>query len=232
MKENSNRIRLNFSFNVRVNSLLEWRRVAKTILEQCYDVDKKAFIVPWDESKMDGGRGITLEIVNNRMTMRDSEIAKYFNPNGNMIPGKVYYQARVCITTDLDKDLFIDKWNSNKRDRKENGLEVLNIGLANMQNSPDSFLIGIAVGSSEDQDTKILNAELEKVTGIKGIEVSQVTNDFWDNANKRAKATGANESSRHFLRCKYAWAPSALAICVPKIHMVGSARKIKSTPSL
>jgi len=102
-----------------------------------------------------------------------------------------------------------------------------------MQNSADSFLIGIAAGSSEDQDTKILNEELEKVTGIKGIEVSfqnfyqsGITNDFWDNANKRAKATGANESSRDFLRCKYAWAPSALAIFVPKIHMVGSARKI------
>lgn len=233
VKTNGNRIRLNFSFNVRVNSVSEWRRVARTILEQSYDVDKKAFIVPWDENKMQGGHGITLEIINNKTTMRDSEIARYFNANGNMIPGKVYYQAGVHITTDLDKDTFIDRWNSNKRDRKENGLGVINIGLANMQNSADSYLIGIAVGSSEDQDTKILNEQLEIVTGVKGIEVSfqnfyqaGLTNEFWDNANKKAKATGAKETSREFLRCKYGWAPSALAIFVPKIHMVGSARKV------
>lgn len=132
MNQNSNCIRFNFSFNVRNNSISEWRRVATILLEQCSDVDKKAFIVPWDDNKVPGTQGMTLEMVTNRLTMRDGAIAKYFNANGNMIPGKVYYQAGVCISTNLEKDFFIDRWNSNKRDRKERGLEVLNIGLANM----------------------------------------------------------------------------------------------------
>jgi len=231
--KNANQIRFNFSFKVRINSASEWRRVAKTILEQSYEVDRKSFILPWDENRVEGGQGITLEMVTNKLTMRDSDIAKYFNSNGNMIPGKVYYQAGVQISTDLEKDVFVDKWNNNKRDRKERGLDALNIGLANMQNSAESFLIGIAVGSSEDQDALILNKELERVTGIKGIEVSYqnffqagITNEFWDNANNKAKATGAKETSRDFLRCKYGWAPNALAVYVPAIHMVASARKI------
>jgi hypothetical protein len=230
--QNSNQIRFNFSFNVRVNSPSEWRRVAKILLEQSYEVDNKAVILPWDDTKVENGQGMTLEMVSNKLTMRDSLIAKYFNARGNMIPGKIYYQAGVRISTELQTNIFIDKWNGNKRDRKERGLEVLNIGLANMQNSVDSYLIGIAVGSSEDQDTTILNKKLEEATGIKGIEVSYqnfyqagITNEFWDIANKKAKATGAHDMSREFLRCKYGWAPSALCVYVPKIYMVAKARQ-------
>jgi hypothetical protein len=233
MKQNQNQIRFNFSFNVRVNSPSEWRRVAKILLEQSQEIDRKSYILPWDDSKVENYQGITLDMVTNKLTMRDSMIAKYFNARGNMIPGKVYYQAGVRFSTETDINQFIDQWNRNKRDRKERGLEVINIGHANMQNSADSFLIGIAVGSSEDQDTTILNKELETATGISGIEVSYqnfyqagITNEFWDIANKKAKATGAHEMSRDYLRCKYSWAPSALAVFVPKIHMVAQARKI------
>jgi hypothetical protein len=233
MKQNSNKIHLNFSFNVRVNNPSEWQRVAKILLEQSYEIDKKSFILPWDDDKVETVQGITLEMVSNRLTIRDSVIAKYFNAKGNMIPGKVYYQAGVCFSTEVETQVFIDQWNSNKRDRKERGLEVLNIGRANMQYSPESYLIGIAVGSSEDQDTTILNRELATFTGIPGIEVSYqnfyqagITNEFWDIANKKAKATGANENSREYLKCKYSWAPNALAVFVPKLQMVARARKI------
>jgi hypothetical protein len=150
-------------------------------------------------------------------------IAKYFNAKGNMLR----------ISMELNANTFLDKWNGNKRDRKEQGLEVLNISLATMQNSVESYLIGIAVGSSEDQDTTILNHRLAEVTGIQGIEVSYqnfyqagITNEFWDIANKKAKATGAHEMSRDYLHGKYSWAPSALAVYVPKIHMVAQVRKI------
>lgn len=85
-------------------------------------MDKKAYIVPWDDNKVSGSQDMTLNMVNNKLTMKDSVIAKYFNANGNMIPGKVYYQAGVHISTDLDKGIFIDRWNSNKHDRKEIGL--------------------------------------------------------------------------------------------------------------
>jgi hypothetical protein len=154
---NAHQIRFNFSFNVRVNSISEWRRVARILLEQCYEIDSKAFILPWNENKIEGSQGMTLEMVTNKLTMRDSMIARYFNANGNMIPGKVYYQAGVRISTELEKRMLIDCWKSRKRDRKERGLDVINIGVAYMQNSEESFVIGIAVGSSEDQDTTILN---------------------------------------------------------------------------
>lgn len=44
---NSNQIRFNFSFNVRVNNPSEWRRVAKILLEQSYEIDRKSFILPF-----------------------------------------------------------------------------------------------------------------------------------------------------------------------------------------
>lgn len=107
---NANQIRLTFSFHVRANSPSEWRQVAKILLDQSYEIDKKACIVPWDEEKAQTTQGITMEMLSNPLTMRDSMISKYFNAKGNMIPGKIYYQAGVRISTELETNVFIETW--------------------------------------------------------------------------------------------------------------------------
>jgi hypothetical protein len=102
-----------------------------------------------------------------------------------------------------------------------------------MQKSHKAFLIGIAAGSTEEQDCMLLNERLPKVTGIKGIEVSfqnvnqnGITQEFWKVANKKAEAISQNKNSRTYLQCKYRWAPNALAVYVPSADLVASARKI------
>ena len=58
--------------------------------------------------------------------------------------------------------------------------------LAEMQNSPTSYLVGMAAGSTEDMDYDAINEGLESIVGIKGIEVSYqnlyqpgITPEFW-----------------------------------------------------
>lgn len=103
---------------------------------------------------------------------------------------------------------------------------------APMQKSQEAYIIGIAAGSSEDQDIELINNKLEEVTGIQGIEVSfqninqpGITNDFWAIANQKAEASMSPKFSREYLRCKYRWAPNAVAIYVPNASMVAGARK-------
>jgi hypothetical protein len=102
-----------------------------------------------------------------------------------------------------------------------------------MQTSPTAYIIGIAVGSTENQDVELLNQRLEKFTGIKGIEMSYqnihqsgITPEFWKLANSKAAKNNPDKMSKEYLRTKYSWAPNGLAVYVPKREMVNVARKI------
>lgn len=100
-----------------------------------------------------------------------------------------------------------------------------------MQRSPTSYLIGIAAGSTEEQDCKIINSKLEQLTGIQGIEVSfqnislaDITSHYWTKANSLATAANSNKASRAHQECKYKWAPNALAVYIPSADKAEEAR--------
>jgi hypothetical protein len=110
---------------------------------------------------------------------------------------------------------------------------ALTINLAPMQKSNNSYIIGIAVGSSENQDYEVLNDKLQEATGIAGIEVSfqnvnqaGISQEFWKIANSKANKVNRDKASRDHLRTKYLWAPNALAVYVPNKEAVTIARKI------
>jgi hypothetical protein len=133
----------------------------------------------------------------------------------------------------MEKYEFLNRWNIQKREYKEMKRVALTINLAPTQKSTKAYIIGIAVGSTENQDFEILNEKLEKDTGIKGVEVSYqnvnqrgISPDFWKIANSKASQASRDKYSRDHLKTKYLWAPSALAVYVPQKEAVSLARKI------
>jgi len=230
---NAYNIRITTSFTPRTASnSSEYKRLAREILEYAEEIDPKVVLLPWKENNDCGP--INREDLTNPANLNDT-IWYYFDKPSyvTLQPGSPAYKIGVHLSVNYDKHEFLDKWNIMKREFKNNHKLVYTINLAPMQKSDKAFIIGIAVGSTEDQDYTLLNERLEKETGIKGIEVSYqsinqagITQEFWKIANRKAEQTRADKSTREYLRTKFLWAPSALAVYVPTKEMVNMARKI------
>lgn len=189
-------------------------------------------MLPWNEHS--GLGPIQEEDLVNPKNYMDT-IKHYFHKPTyiTMLPGTPAYGIGVRFSVNSDKYEFLNKWNMKKREYKLNNRAAYTITLAPMQNSPTAFIIGIAVGSSENQDFELLNDRLEQATGIKGIEVSYqnihqsgITPEFWKMANNKASKSNSDRMSKEYLRTKYSWAPNGLAVYVPRREMVNAARKI------
>jgi len=72
----------------------------------------------------------------------------------------------------LSKEIFINKWNSNKRSVILDRDEWTPMYLAELQASPTAFLVGAAAGSTEDQDLTGISDFLHKITKVRGIGIS------------------------------------------------------------
>jgi hypothetical protein len=230
---NLNSIRMTTSFTPRVGGNSDFKRVAKELLNYAMEFDPDVLLLPWDDKNATHGP-ISVQDLANPNTMVEA-IKYYFNKPTyvNLQPGIPAYGIGVRFTTDLEKYEFINKWNLQKREYKQQNRVAYTVTLAATQKSTKAFIIGIAVGSSEDQDFELLNARLEKETGIKGIEVSYqninqigITQEFWKLANSKASKVNSDKMSRDHLRMKYLWAPNALAIYVPSREEIAAARKI------
>jgi hypothetical protein len=189
-------------------------------------------LLPWDDHS--GLGPINGDDLANPRNFTDT-IKHYFDKPAYVTiqPGNPAYGIGIRFSVDSPKYEFINKWNIRKREYKLNNRAAYTISLAPMQNSPSAFIIGIAVGSTENQDIELLNQKLERESGIKGIEMSYqnihqtgITPEFWKLANTKAAKISSDKMSRDFLRTKYLWAPNALALYVPKREMVNAARKI------
>lgn len=196
------------------------------------EFDPEVLLLPWDDEQ--GCGPISVNDLANPSTMFDV-IKYYFDKPSyvNLQPGIPAYGIGVRFSTNLKKYEFLNKWNIQKRDFKQQNKVAYTITFAATQKSTKAFIIGIAVGSSEDQDFELLNSRLEVDTGIKGIEVSfqninqiGITQEFWKMANSKATKVNNDKMSRDHLRTKYLWAPNALAIYVPDKDRVSIARKI------
>jgi hypothetical protein len=123
------------------------------------------------------------------------DIMKYYfdkPPYANWMPGVPIYGIGSRFSTNLEKIEFINRWNIQKKKYKELTKVALTINLAPMQKSNRAFIIGIAVGSSENQDYEVLNRKLQEDTGIEGIKVSfqnvnqsGISQEFWKIANSK-----------------------------------------------
>lgn len=229
---NLNSIRVTTSFTPRTSGAGDYKRVAKELLTYASEIDPSVLLLPWEDSF--GGGPISLNDLGNPHTMLDV-IKHYFDkpPYVNWQPGTPVYGIGIRFSTDLAKHEFMDMWNIKKREFIQQNKTAYTINLAPMQKSSKAYVIGIAVGSTEDQDYEILNDKLAKEIGIPGIETSfqninqiGITQDFWKIANTKAKLANPDKLSREHLRTKYLWArPNALAIYVPHKEQVNIARK-------
>lgn len=201
------------------------------MLDYASEFNSKVLMLPWDDKS--GLGPISLEDLANPKMMHDV-IKHYFDKPmySNWQPGVPIYGMGFRFSTNIEKYEFLNRWNMQKRVYKEMKRVALTINLAPMQNSTKAYIIGIAVGSTENQNFETLNKRLEKDTGIKGIEVSYqnvnqrgISQDFWKIANSKANKTNADKFSREHLRTKYLWAPNALVVYVPNREVVSLAWK-------
>lgn len=230
--ENKNSIRVTMSFTPRTAGSGEITRIVREVLSFGKEIDEHILLLPWSPQTDHGP--INCDDISNPRNLGEN-IRKYmYKPQYiNFQPGSPVYGIGLQFSTDLEKHIFMSKWNLKKQEYKQNNRAAYSIALAPMQNSPGAFIIGIAVGSTEKQDYEILNKKLAAETGIEGIEVSfqnitqaGVTQEFWKLANDRAMSVNSDKYSRDHLREKYRWAPNALAVYVPRKELVTPARKI------
>lgn len=222
---NKNDIRITTSFTPRTAGTGDFRRVAQEILRYASQFDTRVLLLPWDINSDLGP--IHVDDLQNPHAFNDV-IKFYVNkpPYVNWQPGVPVYGIGLRVSTDLGKYEFMNRWNIQKR-------VALSINFAPVQKSNKAFIIGIAVGSSENQDYDVLNEKLQDATGIKGIEVSfqninqaGISQEFWKIANSKANKANKDKLSREHLRTKYRWAPNALAVYVPTKEAVNMAQKI------
>jgi hypothetical protein len=230
--KNEHSIRINLSFTPRTAGSGEYMRIANEILSFGKEIDDNILILPWCEHQDIGP--INSDDLANPKNLGNT-IKKYFDkpPHVNWQPGSPVYGIGMQLSTKLKRHEFMDRWNLKKQEYKQNNRAAHSISLAPVQKSSSAYIIGIAVGSTEKQDTENLNARLGEATGIEGIEASfqsinqfGVTQEFWKLANDKASAINKDKFSRAHLREKYKWAPNALAIYVPKKELVSKARKL------
>jgi hypothetical protein len=229
---NTNSISVTTSFTPRLSGAGEYKRVAKELLAYAKEIAPEVMMLPWNDHS--GLGPIKEEDLANPKNYTDT-IRHYFDKPSyvTMQPGTPAYGIGVRFSVNCNKYEFLNKWNIKKREYKVNNRAAYTITLAPMQASPTAFIIGLAVGSTENQDVELLNERLQKATGIKGIEVSYqnihqsgITPEFWKLANSKAAKSNADKMSKEYLRTKYLWAPNGLAVYVPKREMVSVARKI------
>ena len=144
--------------------------------------------------------------------------------------------------TKLSLDVFINRWNMKKRVVQEAKAEFTPMYMAELQKSPNAYLVGVAAGSTEDQDLTGVSDYLAKITGIAGIGISyqniqqpDITSEFWNKAKVKMEQTRSEleqagvtlqERGRKALRMKYKCAPSGACIYVPDRASVRVARSI------
>jgi hypothetical protein len=163
-RSNNNQIRVTASFTPRTSGTGDYKRIIKELLDYASEFDSNVLMLPWDDKS--GLGPISPDDLANPKTMHDV-IKHYFDKPmySNWQPGVPIYGVGFRFSTDMEKYEFLNRWNMQKRVYKEMKRVALTINLAPMQKSPNAYIIGIAVGSTENQNFETLNKRLEKDTG-------------------------------------------------------------------
>ena len=131
------------------------------------------------------------------------------------------FKWRVKATFDMDQETLLKTWS--RMDSRRFFVTDFPVQAENC------WQVGFCMGSTEGQVVTRINAELETVTGIKGIKASwqnvwqkDVTPSLWKEAKKKATdQSGVINNS-----VKHQWSPSALVIFVTRREDLKPARKV------
>jgi type II secretory pathway pseudopilin PulG len=218
-KGNKNSIWVTTSFAPRSIGYGDYIRVTKNVLEYAREFDSKVMLLPWDDKSNMGP--INYDDFANVKNTAD-RIKYYFNKPAyiNLQQGTPVYGIGICFSTDMEKYEFYNRWNLQKSVYKQNKRLAYSINLSATQKTSTAFIIGIAVGSTEDQDFGGIEVSFQNVNQV------GVTQEFWKIANQKVKEANTDKLSRDHLRMKYRWAPNAIAVFVPNKESVNAARKI------
>ena len=234
-KENC--IRLRFMFNAKKSGdKPQVLQLLTSLMEIANMIDEEAMIMPWDEKGFDNGP-IDKNDVIYQTKLSVSDAKRYLDlpidvQRTGFTSGKTEYGLGVRITTSLTARIFKNSWDLTKKDRIQKGKQFIAVKLAELQHSPNAFLVGVVAGSTEGMEIDSINKGLEKEIDIKGIGASYqqfhqsgITPAMWKEANQKAEQVSDDKKSRAYIRAKYAWAPEGLCIYVDSKKKVTEARK-------
>ena len=234
-KENC--MRLRFMFNSKkTGDKPQVLHLLTSLMEIANMVDEEAMIMPWNEIGFDNGPIDKNDVIyQNKLSINEAK--RYLDlpmdvQRTGFTSGKTEYGLGVRITTSLTERIFKNSWDLTKKDRIQNGKKFIAVKLAELQHSPNAFLVGVVAGSTEGMEIDSINKGLEKETDIKGIGVSYqqfhqpgITPSMWKEANQKAEQVSNDKKSRAFIRAKYSWAPEGLCVYVDSKQKVTEARK-------
>ena len=131
------------------------------------------------------------------------------------------FKWRIKATFDLDPELLIKTWS--RMDSRRFYMTDFPVQAENC------WQVGFCMGSTEGQIVTKINAKLEELTGIKGIQASwqniwqkEVTPNLWKEAKKKATDNSGTVNNS----IKHKWSPSALSIFVTRREDLKPARKV------
>ena len=234
-KENC--IRLRFIFNSKkTGDKPQILQLLTSLMEIANMIDEEAMIMPWDEIGFDNGPIDKNDVIyQNKLSISDAK--RYLDlpidvQRTGFTSGKTEYGLGVRITTSLTARIFKNSWDLTKKDRIQKGKKFIAVKLAELQHSPNAFLVGVVAGSTEGMEIDSINKGLENETDIKGIGASYqqfhqpgITPAMWKEANQKAEQVSNDKKSRAYIRAKYSWAPEGLCIYVDSKKKVTEARK-------
>ena len=205
------------------------------LVETARQADKESMIMPWEDTTDDLGP-LNLQDFTYANKVSIGDMKKYLDlpfdvKTQGFTPGRMEYQLGVRFTTTMETRTFKNAWDLQKRDRIAANKKFIAVELAEHQESPRAYLIGVAAGSTESMEFKSINEGLSKATGITGIAVNYqtfhqvgITKSMWDIAYKKADKASTDKKSRAYNKTKYAWAPQGLCVYVTDKSLEKSAR--------
>ena len=223
-----NMVRLRFRYSAPKESNQTKAPIAEltyNLVEIAKQVDSESMIMPWEDTTDNLGP-LNLQDFNyaNKVTIGDMK--KYLDlpfdvKTQGFTPGRMEYQIGVRFTTTKDARTFKNAWDLQKKERTSAKKKFIAADLAEHQESPRAYLIGVAAGSTEKMEFKSINEGLAKATGIKNIAVNYqtfhqvgITKPMWNIAYKKADKISDDKRSRIYNQTKYAWAPQGLCVYV------------------
>jgi hypothetical protein len=187
-KGNKNSIWVTTSFAPRSIGYGDYIRVTKNVLEYAREFDSKVMLLPWDDKSNMGP--INYDDFANVKNTAD-RIKYYFNKPAyiNLQQGTPVYGIGICFSTDMEKYEFYNRWNLQKSVYKQNKRLAYSINLSATQKTSTAFIIGIAVGSTEDQDFGGIEVSFQNVNQV------GVTQEFWKIAKQKVKEANTDKLS-------------------------------------
>jgi hypothetical protein len=197
----------------------EKKNIMTTILNICEEIDYSAKLVTWDDSKDKLDSGVSRS---DMFLFESLNSPRYIDTTSSgshdMAANQTIFRVGVRIQTAWTLKDFHDAWKNSKRSCELGKKKWMIIYPAETQRFSQSFQVGFCMGSTDDQNTNLLNSRIEKDLGIQGVECSVqalnqsgIANLYWEKADNYAKAN-RNARSANWKRDKFKMSPRGLVL--------------------